>query len=81
MHGVMMQAARPLQVSPLQSVTGRHCDVQRKLQGMYEAYYEGSPLRRTPPIPTAFVDTPGTKPGAVGLRWPGVLSCLASSSG
>ncbi|EIE23594.1 hypothetical protein COCSUDRAFT_63121 [Coccomyxa subellipsoidea C-169] len=33
---------------------------KRQLHGMYQGYFEADTVRRTPPIPTSFVETPGT---------------------
>ena len=30
---------------------------------MYQSYYEGDPSSRTPPIPTAFLNAPGSRTG------------------
>ena len=37
---------------------------------MYQGYFEAKPSVRAPPIPTAFVDPPGTAAGAHILRNP-----------
>ena len=36
---------------------------QKQLHSMYMDYFEGDPSTRTPPIPTVFMDPPGSKAG------------------
>ena len=37
--------------------------LQRKLHSMYQSYFEEDPSSRTPPIPTAFLNAPGSRTG------------------
>lgn len=41
---------------------------------MYKGYYEADPSHRTPPIPTVFLDTPGTPEGTSQRR--SMSSCM-----
>lgn len=37
--------------------------MQRQLHDMYQSYFEEDPASHTPPIPTAFLSTPGSRTG------------------
>ena len=40
-----------------------HLIPQRQLHDMYQSYFEEDPRSRTPPIPTAFLNAPGSRTG------------------
>ena len=50
--------------------------LQRRLHDMYQSYYEADPKSRSPPIPTAFLRTPGTRTGdsQASAPWAGQLA-------
>ena len=50
--------------------------VQRRLHDMYQSYYEADPKSRSPPIPTAFLRTPGSRTGdsQAPALWAGLLA-------